>query len=147
MIQSMSRRANPCDIAWTESFMGTLKREMLQDGCFDCPEDVQSELFGYIDGYYNSQRKHSAQGYLSPSQFEVQLLVAKYDTTGPEIDCTAKDTTGKVVQEGTYRTKDTILEIYDKMHQAITTGHPYQTRLEPPPADPRCCHPPLEVEA
>ena len=34
MNQSMSARANPYHNAWTESFMGTLKNEMLQDGCF-----------------------------------------------------------------------------------------------------------------
>jgi hypothetical protein len=39
---------------------------------------------------------------------------------------------------GSYRTKDTILEIYD----AMIGGQPYQTRLEPPPADVQCCHPP-----
>jgi hypothetical protein len=31
----MSARANPYDNAWTESFIGTLKLEMLQDGCFE----------------------------------------------------------------------------------------------------------------
>jgi methylase of polypeptide subunit release factors len=41
---------------------------------------------------------------------------------------------------GEYRTKRTILEIYDAMQNAITTGQPYQTRLDPPPADRRCCH-------
>jgi hypothetical protein len=43
---------------------------------------------------------------------------------------------------GDYRTKRVILEIYDAMQEAIRTGQPYQTRLDPPPADPRCCHPP-----
>lgn len=42
---------------------------------------------------------------------------------------------------GEYRTKRVILEIYDELQQAMTTGKPYQTRLDPPPADPRCCHP------
>lgn len=41
-----------------------------------------------------------------------------------------------------YRTKRVILEIYDEMAEAIRTGTTYQTRLDPPPADPRCCHPP-----
>jgi hypothetical protein len=41
---------------------------------------------------------------------------------------------------GTYRTKDTILSIYDEMAEAIRTGKPYQTRLDPPPADPSCRH-------
>jgi hypothetical protein len=30
------------------------------------------------------------------------------------------------------------------MAEAMRTGKPYQTRLDPPPADPRCCHPPKE---
>jgi hypothetical protein len=41
-----------------------------------------------------------------------------------------------------YRTKRVILEIYDAMAEAIRTGKPYQTRLDPPPADLKCCHPP-----
>lgn len=43
---------------------------------------------------------------------------------------------------GTYRTKERILEVYDAMQQAIRTGQPYQTLLDPPPADPRVAHPP-----
>ena len=43
---------------------------------------------------------------------------------------------------GIYRTKETILQIYDALQDSIRTGQPYQTRLDPPPADPRCCHPP-----
>lgn len=46
---------------------------------------------------------------------------------------------------GEYRTKRVILEIYDELAEAIRTGLPYQTRLDPPPADPRCCHPPREA--
>jgi hypothetical protein len=45
---------------------------------------------------------------------------------------------------GDYRIKRVILEIYDAMQESIRTGHPYQTRLDPPPADPRCCHPQKE---
>ena len=44
--------------------------------------------------------------------------------------------------EGDYRTKRVILEIYDAMTESIRTGHPYQTRLDPLPAAPRCCHTP-----
>lgn len=42
---------------------------------------------------------------------------------------------------GDYRTKRVILEIYDAMAEAARTGKPYQTRLDPPPADPRIAHP------
>jgi hypothetical protein len=42
---------------------------------------------------------------------------------------------------GRYRTKRVILEIYDAMAESTRTGKPYQTRLDPPPADPRVAHP------
>jgi hypothetical protein len=42
--------------------------------------------------------------------------------------------------DGDYRTKRVILEIYDAMQESIRTGKPYQTRLDPPPADPRVAH-------
>ncbi|MGQ9684513.1 MAG: Eco57I restriction-modification methylase domain-containing protein, partial [Anaerolineae bacterium] len=42
---------------------------------------------------------------------------------------------------GEYRTKRVILEMYDQMQAAIDTGRPYQTWLDPPPADPRMAHP------
>ena len=41
----------------------------------------------------------------------------------------------------TYRTKDMILSIYDELSEAIRTGKPYHSRLDPPPADPSCRHP------
>ena len=42
---------------------------------------------------------------------------------------------------GEYRTKRVILEIYDALAESTRTRIPYQTRLNPPPADPICCHP------
>jgi transposase InsO family protein len=74
MRQSMSARANPYHNAWTESFMGTLKAEMLQDGCFINAQDARTEIFAYIDSYYNTQRKHSSLDYQTPAQFEAQIL-------------------------------------------------------------------------
>lgn len=71
--QSMSARANPYDNAWTESFFGTLKHEMLQGGCFENASDARIEIFEYIEGYYNTQRKHSALGYQTPVQFETRI--------------------------------------------------------------------------
>lgn len=41
-----------------------------------------------------------------------------------------------IAKHGTYRTKDTILKIYDAMQTAIRTGIPYQTPLNPPPGPP-----------
>jgi len=42
---------------------------------------------------------------------------------------------------GNYRTKTLILDAYRKMADAIATGVPYETILDPPPADPRVAHP------
>jgi transposase InsO family protein len=72
--QSMSARANPYHNAWTESFIGTLKHELLQDGCFDNAQDARTELFDYIEGYYNTHRKHSSLNYQTPRQFEANFI-------------------------------------------------------------------------
>ena len=70
MLQSMSRRANPYDNAWTESMIGTLKTEMVRGGIFASEQDAHTELFAYLEGYYNTQRKHSSLGYQTPAQYE-----------------------------------------------------------------------------
>ena len=46
---------------------------------------------------------------------------------------------------GEFRTKRVILEMYDAILEAVSIGESYRTRLDPPPADPRCCHPPRTV--
>lgn len=46
---------------------------------------------------------------------------------------------------GEYRTKRVILECYDAMAKAMKTGRPYQTILDPPPADPSIAHPAKET--
>lgn len=73
ILQSMSARANPYDNAWTESFIGTLKGELIQDGCFEDIADARTAIFEYIDAYYNTQRKHSSIGNVTPSQYEKQI--------------------------------------------------------------------------
>jgi hypothetical protein len=41
-----------------------------------------------------------------------------------------------------YRTQASILQVSDALGEAMQSGQPYQTPLNPPPADPACCHPP-----
>ena len=45
-----------------------------------------------------------------------------------------------IAKHGEYRTKRVILEMYDEMATAMRTGVEYQTRLDPPAADPRVAH-------
>ena len=73
MQQSMSARANPYHNAWTESFIGTLKTEMLQDGSFIDDSGARIEIFAYIESHYNTHRKHSSLGYKTPASFEAQI--------------------------------------------------------------------------
>ena len=71
--RAKSARANPYHNAWTESFIGTLKTEMLQDGSFIDGADARVELFAYIESYSNTHRKHSSLGYKTPASFEAHL--------------------------------------------------------------------------
>lgn len=41
---------------------------------------------------------------------------------------------------GEYRTKRLVLEVFDAITEAKRAGMPYRTRLDPPAADPSCCH-------
>lgn len=67
---SMSRKGNCWDNAVMESFFHTLKVECVHQTRFETRADARSEIFEYIEAYYNTQRMHSALGYLSPVAFE-----------------------------------------------------------------------------
>lgn len=74
--QSMSAKANPYHNAAMESFMGTLKAELIQEGHFINIKDAHTEISAYIDGYYNTQRIHSSLNYQTPSQYESSTSIA-----------------------------------------------------------------------
>jgi putative transposase len=71
--QSMSRADNPYDNAFMESYFSRFKAELLEGGVFESIEDAQTEIFEYIEMYYNPNRRHSALDYLSPMDFEKRL--------------------------------------------------------------------------
>ena len=49
-----------------ESFFATLQTELLNRCSWTTRQALQSAIFGYIEGFYNRQRRHSTLGYLSP---------------------------------------------------------------------------------
>jgi len=65
---SMSRRGNCYDNAVMESFFSTVKSE-LADRFESCGE-AKTELFDYIEVFYNQRRRHSTIGQVSPAAFE-----------------------------------------------------------------------------
>lgn len=66
--QSMSRKGNCWDNAVVESFFKTLKTEWTNKSIYKDIHEAKSSIFDYIERWYNTQRKHSAIGYLSPLQ-------------------------------------------------------------------------------
>ena len=70
IVCSMSRRGDCWDNAVAESFFGTLKVELVHDAAWETRTTARTELFEYIEVFYNGQRRHSALGYLSPRAFE-----------------------------------------------------------------------------
>lgn len=67
---SMSRADDPYDNAFAESFWSRLKAELLEGSVFLSVEDARTEVFAYIEGYYNRVRRHSSLGYKSPEKYE-----------------------------------------------------------------------------
>jgi putative transposase len=72
LVASMSRKGNCYDNASIESFWSTLKLELVYRRSFNTRAQAQSEIFDYIEAFYNRQRSHSALDYHSPVDFEVQ---------------------------------------------------------------------------
>jgi len=70
LIPSMSRRGNCYDNAVAESFFKTFKRECVKKQIYITREEAQSDIFYYIEMFYNSTRRHSYLGYISPNEFE-----------------------------------------------------------------------------
>ena len=72
LVASMSRKGNCYDNAFIESFWSTLKLELVYRRDFAHHQEARSEIFNYIETFYNRQRAHTALGCLSPVDFELQ---------------------------------------------------------------------------
>jgi transposase InsO family protein len=67
---SMSRTSNCYDNAPMESFFGTLKTEWVHHCHYQTKAEAKTDIFEYIEVFYNRFRRHSALGYQSPVNFE-----------------------------------------------------------------------------
>jgi len=73
VVPSMGSIGDAYDNAMAESFFATLEREVLNRRCFRTHAEARIALFEWIEGWYNSQRRHSGIGYLSPVNFERRI--------------------------------------------------------------------------
>ena len=67
---SMGRLGDAYDNAMAESFFATLECELIERRSFHTKAEARLALFTYIEGWYNSRRRHSGLGRVSPINFE-----------------------------------------------------------------------------
>lgn len=72
---SMSRKGNPYDNAFAESFIKTLKCEEVYLNEYETFEDAFRNIQHFIETVYNRKRLHSALGYRSPDRFEWEVAL------------------------------------------------------------------------
>ncbi len=73
---SMSRRGNCWDNAVAESFFSNLKSEQIKKRIYQTRAEAKSEIFLYIEGFYNRIRRHKHLAQLRPHEFELQRQTA-----------------------------------------------------------------------
>ncbi|EJI9908346.1 IS3 family transposase [Salmonella enterica subsp. enterica serovar Alachua] len=67
---SMSRRGNCHDNAVAESFFQLLKRERVKKKIYGTREEARSDIFDYIEMFYNSKRRHGSSDKMPPTEYE-----------------------------------------------------------------------------
>jgi putative transposase len=72
---SMGSKGCAYDNAVAESFFATLKKELVHRRSWPTRRDLISEVFEFVEGFYNTTRRHSTLGYLSPAQFETMTTI------------------------------------------------------------------------
>lgn len=70
MISSMSRKGNCGDNAVAESFFGSLKTERVFFANYTTRDEARKDIVDYSEMFYNSRRRHSYLGSVSPKEFE-----------------------------------------------------------------------------
>ena len=68
--QSMSGKGNAYDNVVVESFFATLKTEEVDGVSYRTRQQAKTSIFSYLEGFYNTRRRHSSLRYLSPEDFE-----------------------------------------------------------------------------
>jgi putative transposase len=75
--RSMGSKGDCYDNSVAESFFATLKKELVHRRSWPTRRELVSEVFDYIEAFYNRRRRHSTLGMLSPAQFEEVITLTK----------------------------------------------------------------------
>jgi putative transposase len=73
--RSMGSKGDAYDNAVAESFFATLKKELVHRRSWPTRHELTSEVFEYIEAFYNRVRRHSTLGMLAPLEFEKRTLL------------------------------------------------------------------------
>jgi len=60
-----------------ESFFASLECELIDRERWASPKEARLAVFEYIEGWYNTHRRHSSIGYDSPTDFEARHALSK----------------------------------------------------------------------
>jgi len=69
--QSMGSKGDCFDNAVAESFFATIKKELIHRRSWPTKAELRTEVFDYIEVFYNRERRHSTLGQLSPLKYEM----------------------------------------------------------------------------
>jgi putative transposase len=73
---SMGSVGDAYDNAMAESFFATIEKELFDRTTFKTHAEARMAIFDFIEGWYNTRRRHSALDYLSPVEYERRATVA-----------------------------------------------------------------------
>ena len=73
----MSKAGCPFDSSCVESFFATTKKECIYRKSYATMEDVENDMFQYIELFYNRKRIHSTLGYLSSVEYRMRMAAKK----------------------------------------------------------------------
>ena len=75
----MGSKGDAYDNAAMESFMASIKTELINRRRFKTKDEARTAIFSYIEAFYNPRRRHSALGQKSPADYERMLTIAQLE--------------------------------------------------------------------
>jgi len=81
ILPSMGSRGDAYDNAAMESFMASIKTELINRRRFKTKDEARTAIFSYIEAFYNPRRRHKGLGQKSPAAYEKMLATTQLEAT------------------------------------------------------------------